>query len=111
MSEVQTRPTASRGRSSARGGRGGYRGSPRAAKQTNGDLKDTAVDTSADQGELGELKKKYSSQLSMLKELFPAWADVDLVLALQESDGDLQTTIERITEGISLTHGQIYVLQ
>ncbi|KAJ9649529.1 RNAPII degradation factor [Coniosporium apollinis] len=99
MSEVQTRPAASRGRSSARGGRGGYRGAPRTAKQTNGDLKDTEVDTSADQGELGELKKKYSSQLSVLKELFPAWTDVDLVLALQESDGDLQSTIERITEG------------
>ncbi|KAJ4305371.1 RNAPII degradation factor [Kalmusia sp. IMI 367209] len=95
MSDVQSRPA--RGRSSARGGRGGHgsRG-PRSNKQTNGDA---AVDTSADQGELGELKKRYSSQLTTLKELFPDWADVDLVLALEESDGDLASTIEKITEG------------
>jgi hypothetical protein len=57
------------------------------------------MDTSADQGQLGELKKRYSSQLTMLKELFPDWTDVDLVLALEESDGDLSSTIEKITEG------------
>lgn len=95
MSDVQSRPA--RGRSSARGGRGGHasRG-PRSNKQTNGS---DAIDTSADQGQLGELKKRYSSQLSTLKELFPDWADVDLVLALEESDGDLASTIEKITEG------------
>ncbi|KAL1610245.1 RNAPII degradation factor [Paraconiothyrium brasiliense] len=95
MSDVQSRPA--RGRSSARGGRGGHasRG-PRSNKQTNGD---GAIDTSADQGQLGELKKRYSSQLTTLKELFPDWADVDLVLALEESDGDLASTIEKITEG------------
>ena len=57
------------------------------------------MDTSADQGELGELKKRYQSQLSTLKELFPDWTDADLVLAIEESDGDLQTTIEKISEG------------
>lgn len=95
MSDVQSRPA--RGRSTARGGRGGHgsRG-PRSNKQTNGD---GALDTSADQGELGQLKKQYSSQLSTLKELFPDWADVDLVFALQDSDGDLASTIEHITEG------------
>ena len=96
MSDIQSRPA--RGRSTARGGRGGGHGSrgPRPSKQTNGD---GAVDTWADQGELGELKKRYSSQLSTLKELFPDWADVDLVFALQDSDGDLASTIEKITEG------------
>ncbi|KAF2191063.1 hypothetical protein K469DRAFT_696808 [Zopfia rhizophila CBS 207.26] len=100
MSDVQTR-TAPRGRSSARGGRGGHgsRG-PRSNKQTNGDhLTSTSIDTSADQGELGELKRRYISQLTTLKELFPDWTDVDLVLAIEESDGDLQATIERISEG------------
>ena len=57
------------------------------------------MDTSADQGELGELKKRYQAQLSTLKELFPDWTDADLVLAIEESDGDLQTTIEKISEG------------
>jgi len=102
MSEVQSRP-ATRGRSSARGGRGGYpsRGPRSNSKQTNGDhYGSTHVDTSADQGELGELKRQYLSQLTTLKELFPDWADVDLLLALQETDGDLQSTIERITEGM-----------
>ena len=102
MSEVQSRP-ATRGRSSARGGRGGYssRGPRSNSKQTNGDhYGSTHIDTSADQGELGELKRQYLSQLTTLKELFPDWADVDLLLALQETDGDLQSTIERITEGM-----------
>lgn len=57
------------------------------------------MDTSADHGELGELKKRYHSQLPTLKELFPEWTDADLVLAIEESDGDLQTTIEKISEG------------
>lgn len=95
MSEVQSRPSAPRGRSSARGGRGGGRGTTRTTK-ANGDR---PVDTSADEGELGELKSKYRSQLTMLKELFPDWTDVDLVLGLHDCNGDLETTIERITEG------------
>lgn len=98
MSEVQSRPA--RGRSSARGGRGGHgaRG-PRSNKQTNGDHAESSVDTSAEQGELGELKKRYASQLITLKELFPGWNDVELLLAIEESDGDLSTTVEKISEG------------
>ncbi|KAF2872213.1 hypothetical protein BDV95DRAFT_38868 [Massariosphaeria phaeospora] len=98
MSEAQSRPP--RGRSSARGGRGahGSRG-PRGSKQTNGDNAASNIDTSADQGELGELKRRYLAQLTTLKELFPDWTDVDLVLAVEESDGDLQATIEKISEG------------
>lgn len=95
MSEVQSRPA--RGRSSARGGRGGY--GSRGPRKTNGDGASSNIDTSAEQGELGELKKRYQSQLSTLKELFPDWTDADLVLAIEESDGDLQTTIEKISEG------------
>jgi len=48
---------------------------------------------------LGELKKQYGDQLGFLKEMFPDWTDVDLVFALQETDGDLSTTIDRISEG------------
>jgi hypothetical protein len=55
--------------------------------------------TSAEQGELGELKKRYSSQLTTLKELFPDWSDADLVLAIEQADGDLERTIELISEG------------
>ena len=106
MSETQARQTqSSRGRSSARGSRGGHggtaRGGPRTSnKPTNTETKATNDnDMLADQGELGEMKKRYSSQLNTLKELFPDWTEVDLVLALEETDGDLQSTIERISEG------------
>jgi hypothetical protein len=103
MSEVQSRPA--RGRSTApRGGRGSYasRGGPR--KQTNGDGASSTIDTSAEAGELAELKKRYQSQLAMLKELFPDWTDADLVLAIEDSDGDLERTIEKISEGESSCH-------
>ena len=53
-----------------------------------------------DEGEAGKLKKKYSNKLATVKELFPEWTDEDIVYALQETDGDLEGTIERITEGM-----------
>lgn len=96
MSEVQSRPA--RGRSSARGGRGSY-ASRGARKQTNGDGASSTIDTSAEAGELAELKKRYQNELSMLKELFPDWTDADLVLAIEDSNGDLERTIEKISEG------------
>ncbi|KAH7088281.1 hypothetical protein FB567DRAFT_620625 [Paraphoma chrysanthemicola] len=95
MSEVQSRPA--RGRSTARGGRGSY--ASRGSRKTNGDGAPSNVDTSAEAGELAELKKRYQGQLSMLKELFPDWTDADLVLAIEDSDGDLERTIEKISEG------------
>ncbi len=53
-----------------------------------------------DEGELGDLKKMYATQLSTIKEMFPDWTDEDLVFALQETNGDLVRTIDRISEGI-----------
>ncbi len=105
MSEVQTRPTAPRGRGSARGGRGGYgsRGGRGGSRYSNGErTENTGPVVQEDEGELGQLKKQYSSQLSTIKEMFPDWTDEDIVFALQETDGDLQSTIERITEGMPL---------
>lgn len=102
MSEVDSRPAPSRGRSSTRGGRGGYgRGGPRGGhRAANGAAtRDQEPESIEDQGELGDMKKQYSSQLSMLKDMFPDWTDVDLVFALQETDGDLPLTIDKITEG------------
>lgn len=103
MSEVQARPTATRGRGSIRGGRGGLssRGALRSGPRSNGESFAEEPSVSLEeQGELGQLKKQYSNQLSTLKELFPDWTDDDLVFALQETDGDLSSTIERISEGI-----------
>ena len=103
MSEVQSRPSAPRGRGLARGGRGGYgsRGGPRSGGRTTAShgQSEQASNTIEDEGEVGELKKKYSGKLATVKELFPDWTDEDIVYALQETDGDLEGTVERITEG------------
>ena len=101
MSEIDSRPAPPRGRSSTRGGRGGYgRGGPRGGhRQADSTPLDVPEPSIEDQGELGELKKQYSNELGLLKDMFPDWTDVDLVFALQETDGDLPTTIDHITEG------------
>ncbi|KAI9725293.1 MAG: hypothetical protein M1828_003308 [Chrysothrix sp. TS-e1954] len=103
MAEVQPRTSAPRGRGSHRTGRGGFtsRGGGRtASKQANGESGTATADVPLEeQGELGLLKMQYSSELSTLREFFPDWTDEDLVYALQETDGDLQSTTERITEG------------
>ena len=106
MSEVQERPTATRGRGSTRAGRGGLssRGGMRTSRYTNAEESTSAPEVSLEeQGEIGRLKMRYSNQLETLKELFPDWTDDDLVFTLQETDGDLQSTIERITEGTLTT--------
>lgn len=51
------------------------------------------------------MKKKYSSSLPVLKELFPDWTDDDLIFALEDSDGDLENAIDRITEGMVSCNG------
>jgi hypothetical protein len=103
MSEAQPRTAAPRGRGltrgrggfSSRGGRGGR------GHATNGDKLDTTSTTSiADEGEVGQLKKQYGSKVSTIKEMFPDWTDEDVVFALQETDGDLETTVDRITDGM-----------
>lgn len=103
MSEVRSRPSGPRGRGSGRGGRGGHnvRGS-RGPTRSNGDTSESAPGTSIEEeGELGELKKIYSSKLSTIKEMFPDWTDEDIVFALQETDGNLEGTIDRISEGMT----------
>lgn len=102
MSEVRSRPSGLRGRGAARGGRGGHNSrAPRGSNRpTNGDVPEPAVDPSPEEeGELGKLKRMYSSKLSTIKEMFPDWTDEDIVFALQETEGNLEATIERISEG------------
>jgi len=103
MSEVQPRPAAPRGRGSARGGRGGFstrgRGG-RGGHATNGEKADNAqVAPVEDEGEVGQLKKKYGSKVDTIKDFFPGWTDEDAVMALEETDGDLESTVEQITTG------------
>lgn len=105
MSEVRSRPSAARGRGSGRGSRGGYssRGGRPSTRQTNGDMPDSILPSSLEEeeGELGELKRMYSAKLSTIKEMFPNYSDEDIVFALQETDGNLEATIDRISEGKS----------
>ena len=69
-------------------------------KHINGTKTELATELNdEDEGEIGELKKLYAAKLDVVKEMFPAWTDEDIVFALQETDGDLEATIERITEG------------
>lgn len=101
MSEADARTAPTRGRSSTRGGRGGLsRGGPRGGrKQVNGTSSDQLEDSLDEQGEIGEMKKKYSSELIMLRDIFQDWTDTDLVFALEESGGDLTATVDKITQG------------
>jgi hypothetical protein len=98
MSEIQNRSSASRGRVSARGGRGGFssRGGRGGSSRSANDNSDVS---SFEEGEIGQMKKKYSDTLPMLKEMFPDWKDEDLVFALEDSNGELLEAIERISEG------------
>jgi hypothetical protein len=114
MSETQVRSSAPRGRGSSRGrgSRTGPRGGSR--NTTNGDYhqKTENVPTISyeDEGELGELKRLYSSKLTTIKEMFPGWTNEDIVFALHETNGDLESTIERITEGMSLHRYWLFVI-
>ena len=100
MSEGQHRPPP-RGRGAPRGGRGGNnfaaRGGLRGAARTNGESH--GLQSTEDQGEVGQLKKQYADKLTMVRELFPDWTDEDIVFALQENHGDIEATVTSISDG------------
>lgn len=100
MSEATSRPSASRGRGSGRGGRGGFAG--RGGRRTNGsDSKttDEAFGAFDDDGELAELRKKYGDKTGVIREMFPDWSEVDVLFALQETNGDQTEAVTKIAEG------------
>ncbi|KAL7274459.1 RNAPII degradation factor [Rhizina undulata] len=115
-SEVQQRPPPStRGRGSSRGGRGGSSfvsrsgGSNRNAARnsnTNGDSS-AFHDNIDDQGEEGQLKRQYASQLSILQEMFPSWTAEDIVFALNENHGDLDATAAKMAAGHATKWGEV----
>lgn len=101
MSEAQSaRAGTSRGRGGARGGRGGYRGrnTDRTKKDSN-DQENTPPVALDDQGEVGELKRQFGDKVPLLREVCPGWSDEDLVFALQETDGDIEAAVDRISSG------------
>lgn len=102
MSEIASRSSASRGRGSGRGGRGGFAG--RGGRRTNGQADNQAADASNsafddDEGDIGELRKQYGSKTGVIREMFPDWSEVDVLFALQETNGDENEAVTRIAEG------------
>ncbi|KAG0640850.1 hypothetical protein HOY80DRAFT_957107 [Tuber brumale] len=106
MSEVQTRPPAPRGRGSSRGGRGAFSARPARSSHTNGGS-NASYDTLDDQGEIGQLKRQYASELSQLQEMFSDWTSDDIVAALNENGGDVQLTAAKISEGTTAQWGTV----
>ena len=109
MSEMRSRPSVPRGRGSSRGGRGSYSGRGGRGGRANGHKDEISTETPSyeDEGEIGELKKMYASKLDTVKEMFPAWTDEDIVFALQETDGDLDAAVDRISEGTRLLSSKL----
>ncbi|CDW95944.1 hypothetical protein, partial [Sporisorium scitamineum] len=62
-------------------------------------LKGRSQQVQDDTEEVRTLRAKYSEQLDMIRELFPTWTDEDLLFALQESLGDVENAVVRISEG------------
>ena len=110
MSEVPIRAVAHRGRGGYRGGRGPHRGRGgyTSRSHTQGeDGTELPTTTLTDQGEVGELKKKYGDKVPLLREVCPGWSDEDLVYALQETDGNVDDAVDRISTGMSCDHRNI----
>ncbi|KAJ9655476.1 RNAPII degradation factor [Neophaeococcomyces mojaviensis] len=106
MSEVQTRGST-RGRGGFRGGRGGYRGSRGGKSHTTKSDEQENVPSLEEQGEVGELKAKYADKLPLMREVCEGWSDEDLVFALQETNGDEVTAMDRITSGTISQWGEV----
>lgn len=103
MSETSTRHSGPRGRGFGRGGgRGSFsnRGGRGGSRTTNGTQPDVVDPHNLEEeGEIGELKGKYGSKIGTIKEMFPDWTEQDVAFALDETNGDLESTVERISEG------------
>lgn len=100
MSEVISRPSASRGRGSGRGGRGGFAG--RGGRRSNGEnfkAADDNLGTFEDEGEFAELRKQYGDKTSVIREMFPDWSEPDVLYALKETNGDETEAVTRMAEG------------
>ena len=55
--------------------------------------------TLEDEGEVGDLKRKFGDKIPLLREVCPGWSDEDLVFALEETHGDLEAAVDRISSG------------
>ncbi|RMD41446.1 hypothetical protein DV735_g3707, partial [Chaetothyriales sp. CBS 134920] len=58
-------------------------------------------------GRVGELKRKFGDKVPLIREVCPGWSDEDLVYALQETDGDIEEAIDRISSGTISQWGEV----
>lgn len=110
MADVQSRSAPRGGRGAGTRGRGGISARGRGAARSHGDSATTSsrADTDADaDDEIAKSKKKYKTEIATIKEMFPNWSDEDIVFALQEANGSIQTTVERISEGTITPWGEV----
>ncbi|OQV03798.1 CUE domain-containing protein isoform 2 [Cladophialophora immunda] len=110
MAEVQSRGSGLRGRGGFRGGRGGFRGTrnpSRSQHKPDHDQENLPPAPLEDQGEVGELLKKFGDKVPLLKEICPGWSDEDLVYALNETDGDVNAAVDRISSGTISQWGEV----
>ena len=105
MSEIASRSTGPRGRGSARGARGGFtnRGGRGGSRQANGTTQADAelVPILDEEGDIGALKSRHAGKIAPIKEMFPDWTEQDIAFALEDTNGDLEATVERISEGMT----------
>ncbi|KAF9315198.1 hypothetical protein BG003_003383 [Podila horticola] len=57
--------------------------------------------------DLRQLRQTHGGSLATLKELFADWTEEDLLYAIQESGGDLELTILRISDGHATQWGEV----
>ncbi|KAK4940675.1 RNAPII degradation factor [Elasticomyces elasticus] len=110
MAEVQPRGSGTRGRGGFRGGRGGFRGGrhpSRSQHKADNEQENIPPTSLEEQGEVGELKKKFGDKVPLLKEICPGWSDEDLVYALNETDGDVNEAVDRISSGTISQWGEV----
>jgi len=93
-------------RGSRRGGQNGPRGAtgqhPRQSVNPTEPSSDwTETDPSDMSEEVTQLKAKYGQKLDVLRDIFPDWTTEDLLFALQEADGDVETATGRIASGLA----------
>ncbi|KAI8821619.1 uncharacterized protein EV422DRAFT_614836 [Fimicolochytrium jonesii] len=70
------------------------------------DPQNASATNSLDDGSL-KVKKAYPQELSSLKQLFGDWSEADLLALLEETQGDLDVAISRITEGVAEQWGEV----
>ncbi|KAF9086293.1 RNAPII degradation factor, partial [Mortierella sp. AD031] len=57
--------------------------------------------------DLRQLRQEHGSSLSTLKELFADWSEEDLLYAIQDAGGDLESAILRISDGHATQWGEV----